>query len=931
MPSIRDRFYLLPVSRLLLAICIIYFACESDDGKALTAIESQVPHKLTKRERIDLAIQHEFDMTHDPALGIVPRERLIEARRELALRLQRPATDKAPIPGIEWVELGPNNVGGRTRALLFDPNDASGNSVIAGGVAGGLWKTTNITQTDPQWSEVDAFMTNLAVTTIAADPSDPQIMYVGTGEGWFNIDATRGDGIFRSSDGGDTWSQLASTAGNTTFQYIQKIVVHPATGDVYAATRGNGVQRSTDDGNSWTTVLSSSNGTVSVRAADLEIAADNTIYASFGIFSTDGVYSSASGDAGSWTQLNTGGNGFPTTGFERIELALAPSNANVVYAFTQDSNALLPGIFNIYRSANAGATWSAVSLPSPADPGQSEYTRGQAWYDLIAAVDPNDEDRVFTGGIDLYVSDDGGTSWTQISDWRGSTNGFQYVHADHHEILFADGSSDIMLFGNDGGVFYSSNGSAAVPTISERNTGYNVTQLYGAAMHPTSGESQFLSGSQDNGSHRYDSPSLASAVEVTGGDGGIPHIDQDQSSFQFTSSTRTTFNRSTDGGLSFSAVISNGGGRFINPSDYDNDANKIYASFNPGQYVIWDDPQSGATLLSATIGLFNGAQPSAVTVSPNTGNRVFFATDEGRVVRVDNAATAPAASWINNGAGMPAAYINCIEVEDGNDDHLLVTYSSFGVNSIWETTDGGTTWNSVEGDLPDMPVRWALFNPANTDQAMIATDLGVWSTDNLDGAATAWDPSNSGLGNVRVDMLQTRTSDDLVIAATHGRGLFSSNVFDGTVTADFSADQTVDYLFNDIQFTDLSSGATSWSWDFGDGSTSTERNPVHEYETAGRFTVSLTINGTTTDTRTDYIHILPNRGTPYEAIDGGDFETNADDFGSMALSGGINPWERGTPTNALTTLNSGSNGWKTDLDANIVDADFSAALLFAKL
>ncbi|MBK9636464.1 MAG: PKD domain-containing protein [Bacteroidetes bacterium] len=177
--------------------------------------------------------------------------------------------------------------------------------------------------------------------------------------------------------------------------------------------------------------------------------------------------------------------------------------------------------------------------------------------------------------------------------------------------------------------------------------------------------------------------------------------------------------------------------------------------------------------------------------------------------------------------------------------------------------------------------------------------------------------TNTGLANVRIDMLQIRQSDKYVIAATHGRGLYASDLF--TVpTSLFHSDIQLSYINKSIQFTSDSYSATSWSWNFGDGSpVSTLENPTHSYTTAGKFNVTLTINGgASVLTKNLYIHILPNRGTPYVvASDGGTFEINPNDFGSQSISGGVNKWESGVPSNALITVNSPVNAWKTDLDA----------------
>ena len=313
-------------------------------------------------------------------------------------------------------------------------------------------------------------------------------------------------------------------------------------------------------------------------------------------------------------------------------------------------------------------------------------------------------------------------------------------------------------------------------------------------------------------------------------------------------------------GNSFTAA-STTGGRFISPTDYDNVGNRMYGCVGSNNYMRWDNPQSGATFVTVPVAGFGG-MVSAVTASPNTANRVFFGIDNGRVFRVDNAHTgAPVAVDIST--GLPGGYPVCVEVETGNDNHLLVCYSNYGLNSIWETVNGGTSWTSIEGNMPDMPVRWVLLNPNDNTQALAATELGVWYTDALAGGATVWVPGNTGLANVRTDMLQVRTSDKLVAAATHGRGLFTSDVF-ALPTALFSATPALTYIGKTIQFQDNSYRSVSWVWNFGDGSpTSTLQNPTHVYTLPGKYDVTLTINaGASTLTKTGFIQILPDRGTP---------------------------------------------------------------------
>jgi PKD repeat protein len=807
------------------------------------------------------------------------------------------------IAGVNWVERGPKNVGGRTRAILVDPNDVTKKTVWAGSVGGGLWKTTDITAASPVWTPQDDLFPNLAVTTICANPANTQIMYFGTGEGYSNADAIRGFGIWKTTNGGLTWAQLPSTTG-ANYYYVNRMIVHP-TGDVYAATN-SGLFRSQDNGTTWVKVLGAGVGAATNNISDVEIAADNYIWAST---RTNGeIYKSPSGNAGTWTKLNTGANGMPTTG-SRLDFALAPSNAQVCYVF------LANGGVDFYKTSDGGATWTLLTKPVDADGGiGNDITRTQYWYDMSIAVDPNNSNSVFVGGVDLFKTTNSGSTWQQVTHWYGGF-GFQYVHADQHIALFEPGNSNVIYFGNDGGIWRSSNATAAIPSISFKAENYNVTQYYACAIHPTAYNNYFLAGAQDNGSQQYTSAGINATNQVTGGDGCFTHIDQNQPQYQFTSYVYNNFYRSTNGGTSFTGV-STTGGSFVNPSDYDNSSKIMYSYSSGGVYTRWINATTGNTFQTVNLSGGETGGITAISCSPNTTNRVFIGVSGGKVYRVDNAnsvASGSAGVIINGGAGMPSGSISCIAVETGNDNHLLVTYSNYGINSVWETTNGGTNWTSVEGNLPDMPVRWALFNPNNNTQAMLATEVGVWTTDLLNGPATVWGPSNTGLANVSTYMLKLRSSDKMVIAATHGRGLFSSDVF-ADPFPDFIADKTITYTGKAIQFNDASLKSTGWEWDFGDASTSTLKNPIKSYANPGIYTVKLKINSNAglTATKVSYIQILPNRGTPYTPAAGGNFDINPNDFGPDNFNG--TPWQRGNSGIAAKSgTNSGSNAWVTGL------------------
>lgn len=833
-----------------------------------------------KADRPDLAYELDVLKTMDPALGYVPQDRLDLAREKVASMVNK----RAAIAGVTWTERGPDNVGGRTRALMFDPNDATNRKVWAAGVGGGLWYTNDITAATPVWNKVNDFWNNIAVTTIAYNPANTQEMYVGTGEGWFNVDSQRGAGIWKTTDGGATWNQIASTNPSTNgdFYYVQKIVVKND-GTVFAATSGlfvntGGIQRSTNGGTSWTEVR-----TVYVAATnnydfacDIEVAANGDLYCAFGIFSRGRVFKSTNannGAAGTWTDLGT--NMSLTGNEERIELACAPSNSNVIYAVASSNAGGNSDVLWMKRSTDGGTTWSALTVPLMVDGTGNHFTRGQCWYDLILQVHPSNQDVVIAGGIDLHRTTNGGAAWTGISHWYG---GFSkpYVHADQHAVSFRPGSSNEVIFGNDGGVYYSADAgnTAATPTFSSKNNGYNVTQFYACAGINSVNSNYFLAGAQDNGSQQFTLPQINSTNEVTGGDGAFCHIDADNSNIQMTAYTENTVYLSTNGGNTFPQIFSEASGHFINPSDYDDDLNILYCAANDNQ-IKRVSGIGGAitnTNIAIAIGSAGSAQISTVKTSPYN-DVVFVGVENGRVYKISNASTgAPVVTRIDNGAGPIASsgWVSSIDV-GANDNQLLVTYSNYGVTSVWETVNGGANWFNKEGNLPDMPIRWAVYNPGNYNQVLAATELGVWSTDNFQSGvagAPVWGVSSVGLAYTRCDMLEVRPADRVVICATHGRGLFTTDIFSTTSVADFNYTPSASCSGSlTVQFTDASLKPNgSWEWDVNnDGTTDyTTQNPTHTYAAPGLYSVKLTINsGGATVTKTNIILVTASGPVPY--------------------------------------------------------------------
>jgi photosystem II stability/assembly factor-like uncharacterized protein len=800
---------------MMIAVCtgLAVMTCSTvfRNGFHSEALEEQA-EAADKPLLLQAYFQQEFEKVVDPALGRVPTERLQPALKEIRRReLRQSQLRTASAANLTWTERGPNNIGGRTRALLFDKNDVTNKKVWVGSVSGGLWFTNDISAAIPTWSRpanADQF-NNLAVTTIAQHPTNPLIMYFGTGEGWYNFDGMQGGGIWKTVDGGVNWTQLSNTipgSGNNTAphtHFIQKIVV-TSNGTVLAATEGaaycnvGGIYRSTNDGNSWSVIRMPARGAgtcdlVGSSHTDLELGADGSVYTSNGLFFSDGVYRSTDHGA-TWTKIFTS-----NTYEQRIEIATAPNDANYLYIMTQGNATNSMAVGRILRSTNAAAaspTFTAVTLPSWTDAcsaPSNDFTRGQATYDLTLAVDPNQKNTVYAGGIDIMRSTDGGANWTQLTEWWHCSS-LSDVHGDQHSFTYVPNSSTTAYVTNDGGVYRVTNANAT-PVFTALTTGYNVAQFYAAAIHPTACSNNMLGGTQDNGTQKFTSTGINSTTQVTGGDGGFCHIDKDNPNLQISSYIYNQYRITNNNWSNYTiSNLSSSAGTFINPTEYDDTNNLLYTGHNSGSYGVVSggllSGVSGVSTLTQKTGLTG--QVGALKVDPNNPNTLWIGSTVGTLHKITNPNAATPTIAILPNATYFGGYISSIDVEKGNSNHLLVTVSNYGVVSVRESTDGGVNWVNVEGNLLDIPVRWGMFNPLNNDQAFLATELGVFSTDDLNGSGTNWVSNNSGLAKVRVDMLKYRNSDYTLVAATHGRGLFTTTLATQAPASTASVEQNME-------------------------------------------------------------------------------------------------------------------------------------------
>ena len=777
---------------------------------------------LTKKERKAKGIppnkyfEEQYLLEMNPNTGRTHPENYLRVQKELNAqrKLQRvpgDASDNA------WVERGPNNVGGRTRVVLFDPNDATHKRVFAGGVSGGLWVNNDITDANSSWTRV-GIDENLSISCMTVDPNNSQIMYIGTGESYTRSQAI-GNGVWKSTDGGASWANVYSDNLNVNLKarlfYINDIVAwnNPATSKteifigVAGAHAGNlqfpgaektGLYKTIDDGTSWAQVNlpSISGGSTEYEPNDIEIAANNDIWFGTG----DNIY----GQGGGTILKSINGTAFTVvhtiTNGQRVELALSKTNKDKMYVL--HSSTTTPKILS---TTDSFTSTNAITGPSDADTGipNADFTRGQSGYDLVIEVDPTNDANIYVGGIDLFRSSNSGSTWKQISKWSNNNNlaalTIPRVHADQHGWAFHPTDVNKAIIGNDGGVYYAVSLSGAESTttsILERNKEYNVTQFYHGSIGQDANNELLLSGAQDNGTQFINGATggVNAATDINGGDGAYSWIDKDgaYAIAAYVYNNITAYNLPYTGART--EVLSEDGttvtytGSFINPTGLDDNLDILYANAatgttnRAGKLYRVTDLTGTPVKTSLTKFMLNG-DATALKVSPFTtaSSTLFTGTGTGKVLKLLNADTTPV--WSDISGSSFSGAVSSIAF-GANEDEILVTFHNYGVKSIWFTIDGGTSWTSKEGDFPDIPVKAIMMNPLNNDEVIIGTQLGVWRTSNFKDAAPNWSQSYNGMSNVQVTSFSLRTSDNVVMASTHGRGMFTGQFSAGVASID---------------------------------------------------------------------------------------------------------------------------------------------------
>ena len=675
------------------------------------------------------------------------------------------AGQDAKLDVLQWEELGPSPIsGGNTgRVSAVAPSATDPDRLYVAGADGGVWRSDDA---GANWTPLTDHMPTQAVGALAVDPTDDDVVYVGTGEANFANHSRYGLGLYKSTDGGATWEHLAKTVfGGRCFS---RLLIDPTNSAVLyasitraggfpelAAAKGHpgatgdlGVFKSLDGGVNWTRL---SGGLPNLSTTDLALdPSDPTIlYAGVGrIFghARNGVYKTT--DAGlTWTKL---GGGLPTSIFGRVSVALAPSQPGRVFALITDdatSTGLSAVTLGAYRSDDGGASWTVLPV------GSIQATYG--WYLSVISVNPTDASQVLMGGLNLVRSNDAGASWSTVTP----------PHVDLHALAWD--AAGRLLAGDDGGLHRSTNAGNSWTSL---NHGLGLVQLYaGLSSHPTQDET-FFGGFQDNGTNKRSAPGK-SWSSVFGGDGGWTQVDQVNPNRVFVEYQGTAnLYLSTTGGGGFTWS-----GNGIDPLDRNcflppfliqqgDSSRMLYAT-----HRVYRSTDGGANWDAISIDLSGGAGAiRCLAQASSNPSIVYAATNDGRVLRSDNGG-ASFTTLLTGHPGWPRVTRE-ITVHPRKPRRVYLAGAAFGVDQIRRSTDWGTTWKTRDGDLPDVPVNVIEIALLEEGEALFAgTDAGLFVSFD---SGVHWGRYGSGLPHacvidVAVDMARKR-----VVVATQGRGVW---------------------------------------------------------------------------------------------------------------------------------------------------------------
>jgi len=739
-----------------------------------------------------------------------------------------------------WSSVGPElSLGGyaglgRINCVAFSPVDTS--VLYVGSASGGAWKTTDA---GSSWTPLGDFNNALGVADmVVMNKGGDDIVYLGTGDKdhW----DTYSVGVMKSTDGGQTWNTTGLSWEQYQYGMVYRLLADPNDNNTLYAATNKGLYKTSNAGQTWSVINSRH-----LRDIEFQPGSNTRMYATS---SQNGAIYYSENAGQTWTKA------IDNIDNKRTELAVTADSANVVYAIMAASD---DGLLGIYRSRDSGQTYTVVfdSLNLLGWNCNGKDDGGQGWYDLTIAVDPANANKIFVGGVNTWMSEDGGQSWTMSNHWSSTcSNKNVIVHADKHYMAYQPGTNTLFEC-NDGGIYKTKEGSQ----WDYIGSGLITSQIYRLSTSRTIG-GEVIAGLQDNGTKLFSSGSWG---DVMGGDGMECLIDYTDVNVQYGETPNGSISRTKDHWNHSKDITSGltGKGAWVTPFVMDpTDSKTIYIGYKD----VFKSTDQGDNWTK--ISSWDGNTIRSLAIAPSDNNVLFAAT-----YSILYRSTDGGSHWDDITGSLPVdrASITYIAVKNDDPNTVWISMSGFNEFGVYETSNGGITWDNVSIGLPELPVNCLVQNILNTDTAEIyaGTDVGVYVRQNN----SRWIPFTAHLPNVTVDELEIQydgAGSGSIYAATFGRGLWKSPLFTGKIeaikTANFEANNTAPKVVDTVRFTDLSNmNPTQWDWQFSPatvtylGETShTSQNPMVKFDQAGRYDVTLIASNADTSytkTKMEYI------------------------------------------------------------------------------
>lgn len=711
----------------------------------------------------------------------IPQDKFFAAFEHTKNNMQEfPRVDAGIIDS--WQSIGPNNIGGRTLSLALHPADTS--IIYMGAASGGLWKSTTGGFGATAWSYVETGYPSLAVSSIIIDSLNPSIMYIGTGENYgtqyssqgVDIRVTRGMygiGILKTTNGGASWTKSLDWTYSSQ-RGVWKVIFNPKNHNVLYAATSEGIWKSVNAGATWFQQLNY------LMAVDLEINPSDTsvLYTSIGNLTNNipnanvGIYKSTNSGA-NWTKLTAG---LPATWTGKTQIELYKPNPNrIVASVANDFSSL-----GLYLSTDAGASWALLSGTS------SNYLGSQGWYTNPLYVKDNDSSKVIVGGVDLFRSTTGGSNLSSVSDWSawligqivppGGVEGSSpdYAHADHHGIISNYKDANKLYIATDGGLFRSNDFGTSYFGC---NGGYQTTQFYNGFANSMTDSNFSLGGLQDNATARYEGTN--SWRKVYGGDGFWCAINSGNNSIAYISYTYASIQRSTDGAInnfnSTGPPSSGSGTQYCFSAPYVLSQSNPQVMYAGGVNLYKSTSGGGAWQNMGSLG-YKALSMDVSSTDPNivyVGTSVQLPGGTAKIFRLVGSTLTD----VSNGQ-IPNRYVTDIHIDPFNSANVYASFGGFGTGHIYKTTNSGTSWQDISGNLPDVPHQSVCIDPLYPQNIYAGNDLGVFVSTT---GGNSWYEFKAGMPYAMVFDLKIVETNRMLRAATHGNGVYQRKLVESPI------------------------------------------------------------------------------------------------------------------------------------------------------